>query len=145
MSFYVCQAAAEDNNPHFSTQLHQATGELGVNTSHNEAKKERKKVCSERERAGNVNHQSFIMSVSRPPSVFLFSRAAAFTAADLCTSQPPHSSQLYAQDGHRSPLHLHSHCTSIFFFYKVGITFLKGGGGGAASHCRSRKTLSVPW
>lgn len=43
MSFYLCQAAAEDNNPHLSTQLLQVTGELGVNTSHNEAKKKKKK------------------------------------------------------------------------------------------------------
>lgn len=39
MSFYHGQAAAKDNNPQFSTQLQQVTGELGINTSQSEAKK----------------------------------------------------------------------------------------------------------
>lgn len=55
-------------------------------------------------------------------------------AADLCTSQSPHSGELYAQDGRRqrSHLNLHSHETSIVLLCKVDTTFLKGGGRGAA-------------
>lgn len=50
MSFYRRQAAAEDN-PQLSTQRQQVSGELGINTSHSEAKKTTKTgfVLTERE------------------------------------------------------------------------------------------------
>lgn len=98
----------------------------------------KKKRSRQQERAGNVTHQSFITSVFRP-SVFILGHVAAFKAADLCTSPSPHSSELYPQDRQeqRSHLNLHSHHRVIFLFYKVSITFLKGGGRGAASHTPS--------
>lgn len=114
----------------------QVTGELGINTSHSETKKKREMVLLRTKK-----------KCKRKPSVIYYVCAAAFKAADLCTSQSPHSSGLYARDGHsqRSHLNLHSHYTSTFLFCKVSITFLKGGGRGAASHCRSRETFSLPW
>lgn len=64
------QAAAEDNNPQLSTQLPQVSGELGINTSHSEAKKINNRwFCCERKRDGNVKRQSRFTS--------------AFKAADL--------------------------------------------------------------
>lgn len=39
MNFYYRQAAAVDNNRRLSTQPQHVTGELGINTSHSEAKK----------------------------------------------------------------------------------------------------------